>query len=93
MSYIAIQTTEEGGEEVLGASLSLELLRTQVIEDVTALYIEQVTTEKHREAICTLMEEGIDNRVALHAVLGPEFPLRLMRFVNDVLASVKFEPA
>lgn len=93
MSYIAIQVTEEGGEEILGAALSLELLRTQVIEDVTALYIEQVTTDKDREAICVLMEEGVDNRVALHTVLGPDFPLRLMRFVNDVLASVKFEPA
>jgi len=92
MSYIAIQTTEEGGEEVLGAALSLELLRTQVIEDVTALYIEQVTTEENREAICTLVEVGVDSKVALYTVLGPGFPLRLMAFVNDVMASIKFEP-
>jgi len=92
MSFIAIQTTDEGGEEVLGVAPSLGLLRKQVLEEIATFYIEESTTETDKDKIYALMDEGIDGRLAVNTVLGPDFPLRLTKFTDEILASVKFEP-
>ena len=93
MSYIAIQSTDEGGEEVLGVAHSLKLLHKQVIEEITALYIEESTTEEDKDKICALMDEGIYGKLAVHTVLGPDFATRVRMFTRKILASVKFERA